>query len=120
MFIKATFRKEEIYLQLFVDYFIFGSPFEVKHEISRSWVTSMTDNIKYSNSKKLEDVRPLHSMIGELNFMVGSSRPNAAFALNKIAGMTHKGTLKTYVCADTCTCMSCDDSLSKLGLQIIH
>ena len=55
-----------------------------KHEISTSWLTPMTENFKWSDSKKLEDIRPLQSLNGELNFIVGMSRLDAAFALNKI------------------------------------
>ena len=51
MFIKATFGKEEIYLQLFVDDFIFGSPFATLMEkcetfLEKKFIVEVTGDLK--------------------------------------------------------------------------
>ena len=50
----------------------------------------MTENVKWKKSKPLEDIRSLQVLIGELNFIVGMSRPDAAFALNKLERRTRR------------------------------
>lgn len=69
----------------------------MKQEISRNWATHMTQSLRWTEGlKKLDNARDVQQLLSELKFKIGMSIPDTAFALNKMARMTHQATLEVY------------------------
>lgn len=49
-----------------------------------------------ADSVPLDDIKQLQKLFGELNYITGLSRPDAAFAVNKVARLLNKPTKEVY------------------------
>ena len=79
-------HQQQMILQLGVDYRIEKFP-----------ETPMIPNLTWiANSVPLEDLTPLQKLFGELNYVAGLTRPDIAYAVNRIARRLHDGTKEVF------------------------
>ena len=72
----------------------------IKYRIEKIYSTPMSCNLKWSkDSAKLEDVKKLQQLFGELNYVAGSTRPDIAYSTNRIARKLQNPTKEVYRCA---------------------
>jgi len=142
---KAKRKEGVVFLQLYVDDFLFGSPslkamkdcgeflfkeFQVKstknikkfvgveidreageiflhqkimidrlakqYEVSTNYSTPMLENLCWTDSAVLKEVKVLQKIFGELKYIAGLTRPDICFAVNKIARKLQKPTKEVF------------------------
>ena len=88
----------------------------LKYRVEKGFETPLIPGLKWNeDSVALTDKRLLQTVFGELNYVAGLSRPDIAFATNKIARMLQSPTKEVYRCAKRV--VSYLASTSSLGLE---
>ena len=88
-----------------------------KHEITKFYSTPMQQDLNWNeNSTKLEDIRKLQAIFGELNYLNTVSRPDISYSVNMIARRLHDGSKEVIRAAKRI--MAYVYSTRNLGLEI--